>query len=554
MRKKLFFRSLGSIWLMTLMFIFVGCADEELNISPLNNSDIITTHNCNWTTATVNDTIYLSCEQTVSYTINDDTRTLHPNAYVKLWLKKDSITFGSTDDVIPILRNTSQTDGSFGTSPKRNIITKEFTFQDGQTAIAEIMYESYTITHQGTNSTLPHTLITDIEFNKASGSQTNSADDKYLVSLMFNVSWKVSNETTDNTESISQTYIKTRENQPDNLLKTEYQKGYNWIDENSVSFYVEKIETWSISGQKSQKYQSDMLDFSVIGYQNRSIEASNLDFSASQSTLKSEPTQVGSSPWNIQKTTITKTISFTNNLESFDDVFEYPAYIVSLAIDNQTFEYDIPIDAKISYHLTGSGTTAQNVTTATVTVLNKTFTSNITTSISKKETEDEPETQPETSTVAYGKIINYSVTAVFDPSAINTNGEITKKCITIRFEEGYLWGICEYEEALPETFNYTVSGYTGFNSAAMDNTTSPYEIARAKDINGGIAWYAENNKVIAGIDDLTCMAYGWKNIVNGKYSAFVEGYSAAYSSDKYTITITAPNGQSIKFVSSKPNN
>ena len=114
----------------------------------------------------------------------------------------------------------------------------------------------------------------------------------------------------------------------------------------------------------------------------------------------------------------------------------------------------------------------------------------------------------------------------------------------IRFEHGYLWGVCEYNEDFPQEFTYTTAGYTGFNSVVRDEALKPFELARAVDINEGIAWYSENNKLIAGIDILSCKILGWENIPNGKYSAFINSYKARYSNSRYTLTLTSPNGVS----------
>lgn len=541
---------------MTLM-LFTSCSSEEINVLGTQSDNVTASLSQKWIDQLIDDTVYMYCNQTVSYTIGDETKNSYPSATIKLWTEKDSITFGANDAVIPSVGSSTILESN--SNSKGKYTKKEFALTDGQKIIAEIMYDIPTITYNDKEVTLPHVIISDIKFLDGRSNQLSVEDKEFIVYLDFQVEWTTSNNMESSTRNPFISYFKIRSSIPDELIKTEYEKGYNWLTETGAAFYVEKTSTWSVSGVKKFKYSSPLVNFSILGHQNKSIEATNLDFNATQNTYESEKEVVSSDEWNIQKSTITKTISFTNGIESFEDNFEYPIYDISYTVDDQTFTFSIHVDVNINYHLTGGGSSATNVTTANLTVYDKTFTSDINTSISKKTTPEEPtptpnpDPVPETETYNYGKVINYSVTAVFDPSAINTNGEITKKCLCLRFEEGYLWGICEYEEALPETFTYTVSGYSGFNSAAMDKTNSPYEVARAKDINGGIAWYAENNKVIAGIDELTCMAYGWKNIVNGKYSAFVEGYKANYSNDKYTITITAPNGESKKFVSSKAN-
>lgn len=549
---------LSAIMLMAMMFLN-SCVDEQSNITGLHSDDVTASLSETWIDQVLDDTIYMYCNQKITYTIGEETKNLYPNAQVKFWLKNDSITFGSEDDVIPKVVTDSEQSTTKG---KLNVIKKEFDLDDGQIVYAEISYEIPTIELNDKEVELPHVKITDIDLLDATSEQLSIDNRQFVVHTTFNVKWLSSNALEETARSTQFYYIKTRSSVPDELIKTEYNKGYNWITDTGASCYVEKISTWSVSGTKRFKYSSGMLDFSIIKSQDSTIEATNLEFKASQTTKHSEKTTVSSNEWNIQKANIQKTIHYTNDIESFEDTFEYPVYDVSFTLDDQTFKFDIPSEAILNYQLKGEGSYAQNVSSISLNVLDKTLTADITTDINKKTTpSDEPDEptpnpvpnpEPSPDPYNYGKVISYSATAVFDPSAVKTNGEITQKCICVRFEKGYLWGICEYEEALPKTFNYTVSGYTGFNSAAMDNTKSPYKPARAVDSNNGITWYAENNKIIAGIDNLTCMTIGWKNIVNGKYSAFIEGYSATYSSDKYTITITAPNGESVKFTSAKP--
>ena len=93
------------------------------------------------------------------------------------------------------------------------------------------------------------------------------------------------------------------------------------------------------------------------------------------------------------------------------------------------------------------------------------------------------------------------MTAVLDGDGLSHKGNITKKAVVIRFEEGYSFGVCAYEEAFPQEMTYVQSGYTGFNSAAQQRAGAAFRLARAVDAaDGGIEWYAEDNSLIAGVD------------------------------------------------------
>ena len=132
---------------------------------------------------------------------------------------------------------------------------------------------------------------------------------------------------------------------------------------------------------------------------------------------------------------------------------------------------------------------------------------------------------------------------MLDVDGLSHKGNITKKAVVIRFEEGYSFGVCAYEEPFPQEMTYVQSGYTGFNSAAQQRAGAAFRLARAVDAaDGGIEWYAEDNSLIAGVDVLTCKILGWKNIVNKRYSSMVNGYKGSYSQDRYTLTLTAPDG------------
>jgi hypothetical protein len=485
------------------------------------------------------------------YTYDSRTVTLTPKAYVKLWLEKSLIYFGQNESANPIFSKETKTDGTTGSNPTRTIINKMFTFADGQVGRAEICYENYSLQLSSTTYQLPYMVISNISYAKAS--VQSSGDDTYLAGLTFNAAWQTNDKADSGTEALLVSYNKKQSAATDQLLSTTYDKSYEWTGDKALTLFVQKNETWSVSGVKTQKYQSPTLSFDFNGKENRSLTVTSFDFTGKSSVSTSSKSDLSSDGWNIKKSTVTQTVAFSNGSETFSDVFTYPQFDAALTLDGQTFDFDLSVKFTEKHQIVKTSESyAQNTTTGVAVVLGKSFSQAVVTALSMKSTavEPDPEPDPEPDGPAYGKIIDFAVTAVFDPSELHANGNITKKCVSVRYEKGYEWGICEYSENFPSSFTFTQTGYTGFNSAAMDTAKSPFEAARAVDGSNAIYWYAEDNTLLAAIDVLTCKTYGWKNIVNGKYSAFISGYTTTYSSDRYTLTVTAPDGTTYKFKSS----
>jgi hypothetical protein len=529
MRQKLFL----SMLLFGVLILVSNCSEEESLV--LTGTDLpAVDYSYDWEQATNGDTLNLVCTQKIVYTYNGRTVTLEPKAYVKLWLEKSLVYFGQNESVNPIFSKETKTDGTSGTNPTRTIINKMFTFADGQVGRAEICYENYSLQLSSTTYQLPYVAISDLTYAKAS--VQSSGDDTYLADLTFNAAWQTNDKADSGTKQMMVSYNKKQSAATDQLLSTTYDKSYEWTGDKALTLFVQKNETWSVSGVKTQKYQSPTLSFDLAGKENRSLTVTSFDFTGKSSVSTSSKSDLSSDGWNIKKSTVS-------------DVFTYPQFDASLSLDGQTFDFDLSVKFTETHQIVKTSESyAQNTTTGVAVVLGKSFSQAVVTTLSMKSTAVEPDPEPDGP--AYGKIIDFAVTAVFDPSELHANGNITKKCVSVRYEKGYEWGIFEYSGSFPSSFTFTQTGYTGFNSAAMDTAKSPFEAARAVDGSNAIYWYAEDNTLLAAIDVLTCKTYGWKNIVNGKYSAFISGYTTTYSSDRYTLTVTAPDGTTYKFKSS----
>lgn len=539
MKKKCILSSVGLLWLPLLLFL-TCCAGEEKEFLALDE-DVESVLTYDWSTRQDKDTTWLICDQTVTYTPQSGkTEKVSAKAFVKLWPEKKTVTFGADKNPQPKFESNSTSSGEDGTLPTTKTLRKNFLFDDGQNIIAEIHVERFVYP----KFHLPYVDITDVVFETATAEQTNDAN-TFAATLVFSALWKEqSAKTTDHgAKPLLAEYTKIRSQQTDDLLRTDYAQNYKWTG-NSVTLFVEKTEIWSVSGTKKQEFSSPSLNFFLSGKENKSLEVNNFDFTGASSSAQTETTDISSDGWVLKKGSMVKTIKFTNGTNDFSDTFEYPLYTASYTLDGKKFDFDLSVSFRETHHITTiNANSASNETIAEATLLGHTLSQTVTTSLSKKG--DIPDPAPE-----YGKVISFSVTAVFDPSELHQDGIITKKCVSVRFEKGYLWGICAYEENFPTSFSFVNSGYTGFNSAAMDTAQKPFQLARAENKSDGIYWYGEDNKLLSAIDIITCKVFGWKNIVNGQYSYIINGYDANYSSDRYEMSLTAPDGSVMKFSSS----
>ncbi len=551
MKKKVFWQQFLIFGL--LIGLFSGCSGEEKRLFS-NDDEPIATFSASWSENIVKDTIILTCDQTVEYTFNGSSHSFHPKAYVKFWAEKDTIAFNKDENPKPVYKTASGSTPSNGSQPKRQYIIRQFEFTDGQVIKSETMFESYVFSIDGAEKTFPFAEINEPAFSNASAAELASNDNLFKAVANFNISWQARGTEESGTQHAAVSYIKKATSDADALLNTAYNKGSEWLSDNLFSLYVEKVETWKIAGIKSEKHSSPALEFVLNGKENKELTVENFDFSGTCESSQTKKQDISSNGWALKKGIVTQTVMLDNARDRFEDAFDYPMYEASYALDGKTFDFDLSVKFDESHQVaTVSETRAFNSTAATAIVLNKTFTSTVTTTLNKKSAVPDPDPDPDPDPEPgpkHGQILGYNVSAVFDVSQLSSKGRITKKCVVVRYETGYDWGVCAYNEAFPAEMTYVQSGYTGFNSAAMSSATSPFRIARAKDIPDGIMWYAEDNSVICALDILTCKILGWLNIVDGKYSSVIKGYTENYSSSRYSLTLTAPNGATKTFKSS----
>lgn len=537
--------------LVLAVLMFAGCDGAEKAIFSMEDDDItLISYDYEWKTAVAEDTVFMTCAQQLVYSSSGTRHTLTPQARLKLWPAKDTILFNKTDSPVPALENETGDSSVSGTLPQRHHIERLFSFKDGQTISAEIEYESYALASgsdfSGTGkNALPYMKIDAPVFLSSRAEEISGSDGCFRAETDFNAVWSVYGQEDTGTEKLTAAYVKKSTDTADELLRTEYGKGWEWNSASSFTLYVEKTETWSLSGTKRQKFQSPALSFAFEGKEDRALEVANFDFKASAEMQTSRKDDISGNGWTLKKGTVTQTISFSNGSDAFSDVFSYPAYEAGYALDGQTFGFDLTAVFNETHSLISSGeNSAKNTTEATVSLLGKSFGASVVTLLVKKGGSPDPNPDPNPDPVpGHGKIFDFAVTAVLDVDGLSHKGNITKKAVVIRFEEGYSFGVCAYEEAFPQEMTYVQSGYTGFNSAAQQRAGTAFRLARAVDAsNGGIEWYAEDNSLIAGVDVLTCKILGWKNIVNKRYSSTVNGYKGSYSQDRYTLTLTAPDG------------
>ena len=527
--------------LVLAVLMFAGCDGAEKAIFSMEDDDImLISYDYEWKTAVAEDTVFMTCAQQLVYSSGGTRHTLTPQARLKLWPAKDTILFNKTDSPVLALENETGDSSVSGTLPQRHHIERLFSFKDGQTISAEIEYESYALASgsdfSGTGKTaLPYMKIDAPVFLSSRAEEIPGSDGCFRAEADFNAVWSVYGQEDTGTEKLTAAYVKKSTDAADELLRTEYGKGWEWNSASSFTLYVEKTETWSLSGTKRQKFQSPALSFAFEGKEDRTLEVANFDFKASAEMQTSRKDDISGNGWALKKGTVTQTISFSNGSDAFSDVFSYPAYEAGYALDGQTFGFDLTAVFNETHSLIPNGeNSAKNTTEATVSLLGKSFGASVVTLLVKKggspdpNPDPDPEPDPNPDPVpGHGKIFDFAVTAVLDVDGLSHKGNITKKAVVIRFEE----------------MTYVQSGYTGFNSAAQQRAGAAFRLARAVDAaDGGIEWYAEDNSLIAGVDVLTCKILGWKNIVNKRYSSTVNGYKGSYSQDRYTLTLTAPDG------------
>lgn len=536
-----------------LLQLVSGCSGaEEFNIASV--PEVAYTYE--WKDEMVEDTVVWTCQQSLSFETDEGkTQQYALQAVVKIYVTKDDIRFGSNRKPEPELKDKDGTSSTSGNYPEKVLTTHLFELEDGQTVVADVRCERFFYTTNGEKLTLPYMNVTDVNFVKGEAAAIDGHPNMWDAVVFLKADWQVEGRKDKNSLTPAIHYVKEEVKQTDVLLNTSYSSGYKWLNDNTFQLYVDEIATWSISGEKKYRYASPELVFEFVGKANKTQTVSNFDFTGKLRTAQGKKENIGATGWTIKKGMVTHTLAFSNGSETFDDVFTYPAYEASYMVNGRTFNFDLSIEFSEMHKMEKkSSTTAVNTTTARATLLEKAFTQTVSTTLNVQ-TAPDPDSDSDSDSDLdpsrpYGKIIGYDVSAVFNVDALTIGGQITEKCVCIRYEEGYEWGVCAYEEAFPAQMTYVQSGYTGFNSAAKNAKQTSYRLARAETSAQGMKWYAEDNSLISAIDALTCKVYGWKNVVSGQYSTVVEGYSGKLSSSNYVLTLTANDGEVRVFKSS----
>ena len=539
MKRKIYFGFCALVSAIALL-LFSSCEDQ--NSIPTSNNGSLGTLSFVWDSSFNGDTIQLFCKQTLTYYDDTQKRTVYPVASVKLWPKYHVVEYEQGYNPTPSYLRSSTKNSYEGVYPRTFVKKQEMLFSDNQIYEVELRSEVYSYTINGREQFCPH-----IEFdylNVDSIPAIAAANFAYPV-IYFGVPWTNSATGEKGSHPLKSGYTKKRVSEIDHVLSTNYSQGMEWADE-KFSLYVEKTEVWQIAGTKTERNTSGWLDFNLSSSADKSIEVTNFDFVDKLAPSVSSKQTISNGDWLIKKATASQTVHFTNNIEDFEDMFAYPVYEASLTWEGRTFEFDLSVNFAVDAQITqNSSDYARNVTKATAVVCQKSFEATVSTVLTKK-----TDTQPIIGS-GHGKVLDVFVSAVFDPAYFDTySTSMTKKCVVVRYEKGYDWGICEYEQDFPSNFTFTQSNYTGFNSAAKSNASSGFELARVQESDSSILWYSAGNRRISGIDALTCKIYGWKYYKNGAYASLIDAYTTQYSNDSYMVTIYAPSGQSVSFKSS----
>jgi hypothetical protein len=374
------------------------------------------------------------------------------------------------------------------------------------------------------------------------------------VEIEFNAPWMTSNNTGKGTEKITISYSKKEVQEADKLLSTSFSKGFNWRDD-AFQLYVEKKETWKLAGEKPTYKRSKWLPFLVETTYDKSKEVSNFDFNGTRVPTSTAKQDISEDGWKLKQSKATQSVRFANGYENFIHVFTYPLYEASITWEGRTFDFDLSVNFNETHSVTKfSDQSAKLTTVGSVVLDSKRIDRTTATSLIIPENSDFDDDSYSYVGPKYGKILGYYVTAVFNPALLdNGRGALAEKCVLVHYESGYEWGICKYNEDFPSSFTYTASSYSWYNSAAKHSAQEAYQLAYVQELASSILWYDANNKLISGIDAVTCKIYGWPHIVDRKYASMFSTYSGSYSNNNYSLVITAPSGATRTFNSSPVN-
>ena len=524
--------------LAIIMALFIASCEKENTYGVTGNTGDLGTLSYEWTDASVvNDTVFMTCNQNLVYTQSGNSQTIAQKAIIKIWCQKPLVEYAAGMNPKPRLTKMSPADKTYAeNNPRRRIVRQQCTLHDGQIAMIELSFDLYSYDYHNREQFFPHVELSEARFNNADAVAENGY---YKATVLFDVPWSATDGSGEGSKTISVSYLKKRVEEVDKVINTNYVTGIEWLATNTFKLYLDKTDQWQIAGYQTTRTSSPELSFVVNKSDDKSIEAKDFDFSFTiQSSATTKQKVDAPSAWTIKKGEATQTLMFTNGADYFEDKFTYPLYDATVMVDGQVFGFDLGVVFNAVNNISHSNLTdGKNVTTATVKFGSRSFDASIITQITKKE-EDPPVVE-----TGKGKILYYSVTAVFDQAETDKeNGDITKKCVLVRYENGYDWGICAYEEAFPTTFTYTESDYGAYNSAAKKTKESAFQLARAIETTSAIIWYDRNNEELSGISGLECLILGWKNQYKGKNSYKINTYTESLSSDKYILTLTAPNG------------
>jgi len=533
MKTKLLLKGLY-VLIGVIALVCSSCAEEH--IYPQSNNGTLGTLGFTWSQNTSGDTITLFCNQTLSYSDENGSHVVTPVATVKLFAQLKEVEYTAGTDPTPVYLKSTSNSGYEGVNPRCRTIEQKLYFNDDQVITALITMPIYSYFEGGRELFYPYIQFQELIFANVSATATSAV-------INFNLPWQISNGDESGQKVMTLSYAKKAVTEKDKLLKSSYAIGVDW---NGTSFspYVEKTEIWQIAKEKKIKASCPWLPFELTASDHLALDVTDFDFSStltSDATAKQDISQDG---WSIKRGTSTKTVNFSNEKEFFANSFSYPLYDVSFDWNGEVFEFDLSVEFKETSQIAHlSETTGKNTTVATVKIAEKSFEKTVVTSMTKK-TPVIPD-----GTSKYGKVLGYSVTAVFEPQGIKDESiSITKKCVLIHYEKGYEWGICAYSENFPTSYTFTETTYDSFDSAAKRSASDEFELARTVESTTSILWYNDSNRRINGIDALSCGINGWENIVDGIYASEIIGYNAEYNND-YTITLTAPDGSSKTFSS-----
>lgn len=492
-----------------------------------------------WDKAMVKDTAFLYLNQTLSYIEDGKEKKLYPQAVVKLYPRQDTVYYAAGYAPAPSFEKTDAVQGYQGIEPRKWVISQEITLSDGQKLMAEISYDMYSYRSQGVELFFDAAKLSELKFGKAEVSQGNGC---LIVQITLNVPWEISSLNESGKKEIQTFYAKKQVKEVDKLLTTSYNKGVEWVDETHFCLFVNKEELWRIAGEKNYKFSSSPIEFSLSSDEDEVIECDDLIFSMEMTSEQDAKKSIDDGHFLLKKGNTRKKMMYSSSSSYFEDVFSYPLYEAVALIDGKQFEFNLEALFKVQYFMSVRGENLfENRTTGQVVFADKTFEKTVATKLYKKQ-EDPPSSE-----LKRGKVLGVFVSAVFDMDEIDKGSNITKKCVMVRYEKGYEWGICAFEEAFPSSFKFQEESFGAFNSAAKSGVGKEFELARVVENKSTILWYDENNKQLSGIDALTAMIYDWKHNVNGKLASVISDYRIVLADDGAKVEVFAPNGEKMTF-------